>query len=296
MDIITLLREHGVSHFIGPGHRHVRAGFVGVDCYQCSPHSGKFKLGISLNSLRATCWSCSKLNMVEVLSRLLHVSTQEAYALFQQLRGSRPSYAYRPTIQRNSEVVMPYGVGAMEEPHKRYLRGRGFVPETLEDVWGLQGIPTAPRLSWRILIPIYYEKELVSWTTRTISDDVDCRYISAKPNEEIINHKHLLFGEDFVRHSIIVCEGPFDAMRVGKGAVAVFGLNVTAEQERRIAQYPVRVFVFDREPTAQLAARKFADRLSAWPGDTSVVCLTSGPDPASASDEDIASLRKTFLE
>ena len=34
------------------------------------------------------------------------------------------------------------------------------------------GIGIAPRLQWRIWIPIHYHGEIVSWTTRSLSDNI----------------------------------------------------------------------------------------------------------------------------
>lgn len=296
MTIIDLLKENSIPHFVGPGHRHVRAGWCGVDCFQCSPNSSKFKLGINLSSLSCKCWGCSTIPLHLVLHHLLRIPQQEALVLARQLRGTRTPYAYKPSILNNQKVTIPIGVGELQEPHRRYLQSRGFDPDELVDIWNIQGIGVAPRMSWRLFIPIYYENEMVSWVTRSISDEVSLRYINASPEQEKMHHKHLLYGEDMVRHSIIVVEGPTDAWRIGPGAVATLGLNYTPEQVRRIACYPVRTICFDNEAIGRYAANKLADTLSAWPGETNIINICSGKDPATASEEDIKELRQRFLE
>ena len=111
------------------------------------------------------------------------------------------------------------------------------------------------------------------------------------PSEKSMDEKSLLYGGQHVRDSVIVCEGPFDAINVGKGAVATLGINVTTAQVNRLADYYKRVIVFDNEPNAQRRARALADQLSIYPGETFIVNIDA-KDPAEAKPSEIAALRK----
>jgi hypothetical protein len=118
--------------------------------------------------------------------------------------------------------------------------------------------------------------------------------LSAKPTEESVNHKDLLYGEHYCRNAIIIHEGPTDVWRTGPGAVAILGLNCSSAQLDRMAQYPVRAIWFDNEPAAQQRAADLYRRLSALDGETALV-RTDSEDPATSSDEDVCSIRKEFL-
>ena len=131
----------------------------------------------------------------------------------------------------------------------------------------------------------------MSWTTRAIGDKVTQRYISASAEQEKINHKHLVYGEDFCRHSSVVVEGPIDAWRIGAGAGALFGTAFTASQVRKIVQHPYRYIVFDSSKDAQARAEELADQLSVFPGATEIIVLDA-EDPGSASRKEVRLLRK----
>lgn len=177
--------------------------------------------------------------------------------------------------------------------HKEYLEKRGFNSAELKRLWRLKSIGLASKLAWRIFIPIHFNNETVSWTTRKIGDN-GARYISAKSTEEIVSAKTLLYGEDYIQQSLIVCEGPTDAWRIGPGAVATMGISYTKEQVSRISKYPQRVICFDSELEAQKRARKLCNDLESFPGKTLNVVLDS-KDPGSASYEEIQELRAKFL-
>ncbi len=103
--------------------------------------------------------------------------------------------------------------------------------------------------------------------------------------------KDLLYGADFASHTIIVVEGPTDVWRIGPGAVGVMGLQYSQKQVALIADYPTRFICFDDEPSAQRRAFKLASELREFPGQTSILAVTSS-DPGSASDEQISELRE----
>ena len=194
------------------------------------------------------------------------------------------------------KLVIPTGIKGLHSAHKKYLHGRGFKWRELERLWKIRGIGIASRLAWRIWIPIHYHGEVVSWTTRSISSNPRItRYVSAGEDEEAMPHKELLYGEDLARHAIIVNEGPFNAWRIGPGAVATFGSGYSIEQLERMAKYPTRAICFDNEPEAQKRARKLVNDLSVFPGDTYNVVLDR-KDAAEESRENIDRLRKEVLE
>ena len=149
------------------------------------------------------------------------------------------------------------------------------------------------RLPWRLFIPFHIHGEVVSWTTRSIGQN-GLRYVSASSDQEKVNHKSILYGEDFCRHAVIVHEGPFDVWRTGPGAVATCGTGFSRSQLLRLSNYPVRVICFDNEKQAQQRATELCDLLEPFPGETIQVTLDA-KDAAEASDKEINQLRR-FLE
>jgi hypothetical protein len=193
------------------------------------------------------------------------------------------------------KLVIPKGVGPMLPAHRNYLKGRGLDPDAVARLWGVQGIGMAPRLAWRLWIPIHRHGKTVSWTTRALYDS-KLRYLNAKPDEEALPAKSLLYGADLARHAVAVQEGPLDAWAVGPGAVATLGVGHTKEQVLEMAKFPVRVIVFDAEPEAQRRARRLAADLSCFPGVTHNVTWESGKDASRCDPAEVAEFRRRFLE
>ena len=291
MDIKDILQELKIDFRQGGEHHHVSHRFTGIDCPLCSPASGKFKLGILNGTTFSTCWSCGSVNLGYALSQTTGFDLGYIWGL---LKGIDP--VAKPQRIRG-KLQLPEGLLDDFPPaHIDYIKGRGFDPEYLRRVWGVKAIGLAPKLAWRLWLPIHFQGELVSWGTRAIGDVPNkLRYRNANPEQEAIPAKTLLHGEDYVRWSIIVVEGFFDSYKIGPGAVATMGTTYTTDQVARISKYPKRAICFDNSTIAQIRARALCDELSVFPGKTYLVELDA-PDPGSASKKEIRQLRKRFLK
>jgi hypothetical protein len=296
MTIIDMLRELGIPYKLPGEHRHVsNREVIGIDCPWCSPGEHKYKLAIYPTGT-AYCWSCLKMNLVEALVASTDRDRAEVRSLAEEAIWRVP-IGHLQAVPRKGRLVLPQGIGPLLPVHKRYLENRGFEPDELVRLWGIQGIDqTGGHLAWRIFIPIHYRGEVVSWTTRTISDKVEPRYRSAPPECEKIHHKDILYGADKAGHAAVIVEGPIDVWAIGPGAVCTFGLSVTQAQIAKIAKYPTRVILFDSEPEAQRAAAKLARELEGKPGETMRVQLEMSADPGSSNPEEIKQLRRMVLQ
>jgi hypothetical protein len=283
MTILEFLSEHSVD-FLTTGHPHCRVGWANASCYQCTPEGSHYRLGINLTRGYANCWLCGKVDAVKALVHLTGRSWQECKAVL------KSDYFHEENTKPLGKLVVPEGVSELLPAHKRYLKSRGFDPQEVISLWQVRGIGISCSLSWRLFIPIIEDKKTLSWTTRTIGTK-EPRYINAKPSQEIISAKKLLYGYDHVRHGILVTEGPFDAIRIGMGAVATLGTSYSRTQVSKISRISKRVIVFDNEPNAQERARELVSLLEPYPGKTLRVEIDS-PDPGSCSDREVKLLRR----
>lgn len=290
MRLTDVFDECVIEYKVEGSHHHSSRGFVNTDCPFCSPRSNRFRLGWSLNYRFASCWTCGKVDRLDALVQLSGRSPTECLGLLRNLDGDYSTPLEKPV----GKLVLPTGLGPLQNIHKSYLRMRGFDPDELVKLWGIQGIGLHSSLAWRIFIPVHFQGKVVSWTTRAVTDDTRYRYVTAKAEEESMRAKDILYGECFVRHAVIIVEGPIDAWRMGPGAVALMGLSYTRAQVSRIAKYPVRCVVFDSEPRARMRAKQLCQALEVFPGSTHQVELSSA-DPGSASKKEIQLLRKSFL-
>ena len=246
-------------------------------------------MGYNLAKGYVHCWKCGKHSLTETMAELTGLSFKAA----RKQLGGLEIVRSKVKVERRGKLVMPSGVGPLQTAHVRYLEGRGFDVDELEDIWHVKGIGVAARLQWRIFIPIELHGETVSWTTRSINPDAELRYRSAAEEEEAVNHKTLLYGEDLARHAICVVEGPLDAWKIGPGSVATCGTSTTPAQLLRMSKYPVRGICFDNELAAQRRARALADALKVFPGDTFNIQLDS-KDAGEATDSELQQIRRTL--
>jgi len=294
MNILDLLVEHNVDHRNHGEHRNVRPGYVGLECPFCSSDPDKFYLGIEIDTGICSCWKCGPKSVTYVLSQVCGIP-------YKRIREQLPKLVRRSETAQDAlrrvagRLSHPRLQSPLTKPYRAYLRKRGFDPDVIQNLWGVKCTRHIGRYAWRLWIPIRVRDTIVSWTTRSIGNGEAAKYVTAKPEQEIVHHKSVLYGAELARHTIVVCEGPLDAWAIGPGAVSTFGLKVTEEQKAKIAQFPIRVILRDREPGLYKdACWDMAERLDIKSGTTHIVELESGNDPASCNPAEIQELRREF--
>lgn len=287
MQFKELLREYNIRYETEG--KYSRPGWIQFRCPFCMSGSDPHKLymGFNLQFGYCNCWRCGKHSIASVISELAGIPFYNAKQLTEGIEIEHRG----PVEKLQGKLVLPKAIGPLLPVHKKYLRGRGFDPAEIARLWNVGGIGLSSRFAWRLYIPIYLHGEQVSWTTRATRED-GSRYISAGLAEESYPHKSLLYGEEYCRHAVIVHEGPTDVWATGPGAVATMGVLVSRSQVLRLSKYLTRVICFDNEPEAQRRARRLADLLTPFPGETYNVVLDA--KDAGSSDE-IWKLREQFL-
>lgn len=244
-------------------------------------------MGLGLSYPVASCWTCGSYSLANVLVELTGLPFHKVKEVCSSIQESFPLPLQ---IKRRGKLKLPDGIGELLPIHRKYLKQRGFDPDKLVRLWGINGIGLSADLSWRVFIPIKHFGETVSWTTRGVTNE-GRRYLSASPEQESISHKSILFGSDFCRHCISIHEGPFDVFNIGPGATATCGLTYTRDQVSWMSRFPIRIICFDNEPDAQRRAMKLCEDLSSFPGETTNVNLDA-EDPGSASPKEVKKFRK----
>lgn len=291
LGIEDYLRSKGV-HTVDSDHHHVRSGWIGTDCPRCSPGSGKYRLGFEVGTGRVNCWNCGIIRGPDALVSLCRIRLGEAISVWEDLEFRKGKRTEGPVP---GGLKIPDRVEPLGPAHRAYLAKRGFDPDDLARLWGLRGIGLAPKLAWRVFVPIHdqYGHE-VSWTTRAIGEQ-RMRFVSASPEEEAQSAKGLLYGAHLARQRVVVVEGPADTWAIGPGAVGVLGLATTPKQIDLISRFPFRAICYDNSTDAQARAKRLCRDLAGFPGQTVNVRLATGEDPAEADPDELADLRRTFL-
>jgi len=291
--ITDFLTRHSVPFAHAGENHHVRRNWIGLEHCPFCGHGG-YHLGIHLSWHYVHCWSCGRHGLIETLYKATNIPYGVLKASLGLLHKSPPE----ARITQAGRFKPPPGVEPLLRPHRRYLiDDRGLDPDEIVRIWNIGGLGILGNLKWRIYIPVFLNGRTVSWTTRAIetSSGTSRRYVSADASNETVPIHDVLYGADMARHSIIITEGPVDAWAIGPGAVATFGTSFTPAQIARMAAFPLRVVLFDNEPSAQKSAKRLYEALSTYQGVTRRVILESGKDAAEACPGEIAELREKFL-
>lgn len=290
-DLKSILSQLGVE--TSDDHHHSRSGWLQLkNCPYC--HSQNYHLGIKISFMHANCYRCGRHNLVEALSML---SNQPAKRIADLLKEFSPKHhrEEKPADFKSPAILeLPEGITKMGPAHLRYLAERGFSPNKLKRLWGLKGLGLdAGRFAWRIFIPIEVGGRMVSWTTRSIKPDAKLRYMTCRSEACLMPRNQILYGIDYVRHCVILTEGPADVWSIGPSAVCSLGTSISSNQLLQISKFPIRVICLDSQEAAQKTARGLVKQLEVFDGETYNVGLDA-KDPGAATRKEIKHMRSFF--
>lgn len=234
--------------------------------------------------------------------------------LKERVASGRSEVVYQDTDANEDEgprpvplpgVCKPLTVIPPAHPSRKYILSRGFDPDVLSNDWGVSWCEYTTKLppENRLIFPLHdwYEGQLVimGWQARwlntyTGSGDpttkFDCKYFfapGARPNMFLYNGYRAKEQRDIV----VICEGVFDAMRVGTAhGVAVYGKTLSEQQKYLLWEQwgkhgAVGVVAFD--PDASENTAKALEWLQGWKGKTFAITFDPGEDAGSASQNEI---------
>ncbi len=262
----ALLRARGIEYVAsGPN---VARGHIAVKCPWCGENDPSQHLGISLKGQGWGCWrnrghrGKSKARLIEAL---LRCSSEEA----RELAGENSPSAELPPNERLNDLVasnlglqnlalhtagplvLPSSAKPMASrssgsmPFREYLSQRGYSMGEGEWIVEKYLLHYARAGQWanRLIIPVYDAAgRLVNWTGRAIGDKTKPRYKTLSTQLALTPISQCLLGLPLLwsvpnPKMLIVCEGPFDALRIsvlghelGVFGTCLFGLNASEQQ------------------------------------------------------------------
>lgn len=303
IDFGALCREYGIK-VAQVGEKHYRNGWICLPCPFCKGDAGNH-LGFNPNSNVFTCWRCGRHSKFEVLSALLGMSKSEAYKLCEERFGGGMALSAVQVKQAPIEHKSFKLPGGKEIPklHREYFEGRKLDVDKMQARYGLRFCGPYGRYKYRVIIPVKHKGRIVSFTSRDVTGKCAARYLSCPTNEERKSIKDCLLGDDIADDmgldDVIVVEGPFDAMKMGIGAVAVMGIEFSEKQVRKIARFKRSWLLFDpNERPAMIAQEKLFALLGTYPRHTCTI-LDLGDtekDPGELSHSDVRKVWKYVSE
>ncbi len=285
------LRDYTIpSRKEGPN---THSGWVQICCPFCGDDN--YHGGLNLSKGYYNCWKCGNHNLVYLIFKLLKCSFKEAKEIAKTYKGSSldQKKGLEKDFNKPATFAFPKYFGPIRGAYKRYLEDRNFDPKFLEKKYNLRASGPSGNYKFRIIAPIYYERQIVSFQGRDITGNQSARYKACDKEKELIHHKNILYNLDNCRKdTIVVVEGFFDVMRIGDDCAATFGVEWSIEQFIILKERFKRIFImYDNEKEAQDRAIKLTIGLDAFGKDVEIFKLDRG-DPADLSPGDALHLRR----
>lgn len=268
MDVIKLYQDFNIPHKT-EGHKHCRPGWVNTPCPFCTGNPG-YHLGYDLEENYFYCWRCGRHSIWETVQTLIGIKAFEVTPLLKQYGGS----FVKIKKDRESKIgILPFALPSDVKPlspqHKRYLEGRGFDVDKLERQWSLLSTGPMSMLGQtnygnRILLPMYWNKQMVTFQTRAVNKENQKKYLACSKDYEVLHHKHILYGDQSKWRDVgLIVEGATDVWRMGPETCATLGIKFKMQQVAILAKrFPMAGVMFDGgEAQARVQAMKLISEL-----------------------------------
>lgn len=272
MNFEKLFRDYNVPYSL-----RINRGWVNCNCPYCDTKSTSFNLGFNPAGNYYHCWK-SKHNypIKQVLSTLLNVSESSIDNILIDYQGVGETLSEKKT---SNIKYLELPTNTFTKIERKYLKSRDFDPKYVYKKYHIVGGGIDGDWKFRIIIPVYYQGQLLSWTGRSILSkeklkqlDIP-RYKNLSIEKSVKNIKELFFNIDNCKSdTVVLTEGAFDVLRFDGNAICSMGTELTESQINLLASRFRKIFIlFDNEPEAQEKARKFGLQLSSIGIDIEVV-------------------------
>lgn len=284
-DILKYLDSRSIPYSYSGNN--VSSGWIGINCQFCLDHSNH--LGINLRSKAFSCFKCAeKGNAVKLVCAIDGCSVPTALSTMKEFGDG----TFVPREKHyQSKVKFPMGTTKMFSGAAiSFLESRRYDAEAVITKYDLYLTGPLSDYKHRIIIPVFVNNRIVSFTGRDITGQSGSKYRNSSEQYSIRDVKQCLYNMDHVyRNRAVVVEGIFDAWRIGDGAVATFGTKYTREQLRLLKGLKQVFVLYDSD--AYSIAEKLAYDLTAFVPQVEILKLSEG-DPDNLTDDDVRALRK----
>lgn len=263
MNFEKLFKDYNVPYSLK-----INRGWVNCNCPFCDTKKTSFNLGFNPAGNYYHCWkSQHSYSLQEVLSILLSVPINEVDNILKDYAGVGEVL---PEKKKSKIKYLELPTNTFTKAERKYLKARGFSPKYLNEKYKIVGGGISGDWKFRIIIPVYVNGKLMSWTGRSILSKEKLkqleipRYKNLAIEKSVKNIKELFFNLDNCKgKEVVLTEGPFDVLRFDGNAICSMGTELTEGQVSLLAEKFEKVFIlFDNEPEAQEKARKFGMQLS----------------------------------
>lgn len=290
-DFVKMFKDNNIKYWMEG--KNCSPGFVNTQCRFCDDRSNH--LGWNLENGYTKCWKCGFHSLYDTLRKFEIKDIHEYMSENKIIKKINQEYEKKNL----NDIILPSK--SLNDIHKKYLLNRGFDPELLNEKYKIVGTDHLgyykdSDFRFRIILPIIYEGDIVSFTARDITNRAELRYKTLAKEHEKIHHKHILYNLDncFLDY-VLVVEGIFDCLKFQNNCVATFGISYTQEQINLLAKRFKKVYImFDPEKDAQKQAEKMAIDLSFQNVEVDIIKYDSNLDAGEMDYSQIYSIKRNI--
>lgn len=296
-DVLKFLDDFDISY--QSSGKNVSRGWVELSCPFCDDPSTH--LGVNLDSSLFHCWICSaKGGPTKLVRALLKCNWEQAKATVKKFTDwSLVELFDEDLIPKKLKLPSEFTLltpNTIPQLVSEYLTQRNFNPEELIRKYQLYYPGPLGTYKLRLVVPILRRNRIVNFVCRDVTGKTTTRYRNC-PNEEAeVLLNSLLYGIEEVPDGepIVLVEGIFDKWRLGYGAVATFGTNVTSEQALILQKKrPSKIFLFGDPDVTQKKYEKIASKL--WFAEVESIGIDFEGDPADLPPSEARYIMKELL-
>lgn len=270
-------------------------GWIQIPCIFPGCADPSTHLGINLTSGVYNCWACgAKGHVTKIVQEIDGISYEEAKKISDLFSSKEKEEKTNHVefIQLPKEISKEF-----PDLHSNYLKKRGYNPNFVIEKYNLYSCFQMGTYSYRIIIPIYMNNKLVSFTAKDVTNQQKVPYKNLPAEQSFLSVKESLYGIDFVkRKKAIIVEGPLDMWRIGDGAIATFGIQFTHSQVYSLIEKELEeiIILYDYEEKAIKQAKKLANILSLFIPKVEVWELDQG-DPDTMNEADLREVKRFLM-
>lgn len=297
IDVKSFLDNSGISYNTRGKNISGSGAWLGIPtCLWCGAPNNH--LAINVNTKIVKCWKCGAKgkSLVKFVQLYFNCSPKEAIdklSAFQNFSDA-DFQPYQKQTYSNSSLSLPEEATDLDQSHINYLISRNYDPDFLIKKYKIKGTSFLGKWAWRIIIPVYEQGRLVSFTSRDITNLSLERYKSCPASLEVINIKDCLYNRETAQAVGIVMEGAFDVWRIGDGGIGIFGTAYSTQQLMKLKGISRLFTLFDNEEQAQERARIFGHEASIYVPEVINIQIPYD-DPALIPSSEIPALRRELF-
>jgi DNA primase len=273
---------------------------VNIQCpfQDCGDHSNH--MGIFDDSMLFSCWKCKRKGHFSfLLTVITGKSMEECTDMIDEISGAKD----KEGAERISEASAGWAGRTEKETQlattsplpkyfekinadinypllRKYLQRRNLSVEHV--VENGCGVCRVGKYMNRMIIPIHQNGQQVSFAAADMTGQARTSYLY--PGMSINSY---LYGYDDIENLLIITEGILDKWRVGKEAVAMFGLYLTDIQKSLILKLNLDCLVFCLDGDAYWHSRKEASFFNPYVERVEVIKIPFTEDPDSLGTKEI---------